>query len=96
MGNFLLGLGVGLIGGALFAPRSGAETRAYLRHKADEGTDYVRQRASDGAEYVRERSGDVGTMASQAVEKGKEMLGVGQQTSSQSHQGSMRPQNQRI
>lgn len=63
MGNFFLGLGLGLIGGVMFAPKSGADTREYLRKKADDGTGYVRDRASE-----------MGSTASDLVEKGKQTV----------------------
>ena len=44
---FFLGLGLGVAVGVLFAPKSGAETRDFLRSKADEGTDFVKRRAED-------------------------------------------------
>ena len=44
---FFLGLGLGVAVGVLFAPKSGAETREFLRSKAEEGSDYVKSRASD-------------------------------------------------
>ena len=42
---FLLGLGVGVGIGILFAPKSGEETREYLRSKANEGGDLLKQRS---------------------------------------------------
>ena len=63
MGNFFLGLGIGLIGGVMFAPKPGAETRDYLRRTADEGTGYVKDRASE-----------LGTAASDMVEKSKQTV----------------------
>ena len=44
---FFLGLGLGVAVGVLFAPKSGAETREFLRSKAEEGTDYVKQQADN-------------------------------------------------
>jgi gas vesicle protein len=44
---FFLGLGLGVAAGVLFAPKSGAETRDFLRSKAEEGTDYVKRSAED-------------------------------------------------
>ena len=41
MGNFLLGFGIGITVGVLFAPKSGPESRDYLGSKATEGTDYL-------------------------------------------------------
>jgi hypothetical protein len=75
MGNFLLGLGVGLIGGTLFAPRSGSETREYLRGKAGEGSDYLRSKAEESTEYVKDRASELGSAASGLMEKGKQKLG---------------------
>ena len=61
---FLLGLGVGVGIGMLFAPKSGQETRDYLKNKAGEGTDYLKQRGTE----IKETAGDW-------VDKGKEALG---------------------
>jgi len=53
---FLLGLGVGVGIGILFAPKSGEETREYIRNKASEGGDLLKQRSADlkqtAAEWV--------------------------------------------
>jgi gas vesicle protein len=58
---FFLGLGLGVAAGVLFAPKSGAETRDFLRSKADESTDFVKRRAEDlrdGATDAIDRSKD--------------------------------------
>ena len=60
---FFLGLGLGVAVGVLFAPKSGAETRDYMRSRADEGTDYVKRRADD----LRET-------AAEAVDRSKDTL----------------------
>ena len=60
---FLLGLGVGVGIGILFAPKSGEETREYLRNKASEGGDLLKQR---GAELKQ--------TASEWVDKSKDAL----------------------
>ena len=53
---FFLGLGLGVAVGMLFAPKSGEETRGFLRQKADEGTDFIKKRGEDlresAADYV--------------------------------------------
>jgi gas vesicle protein len=60
---FLLGLGVGVGIGILFAPKSGEETREYLRSKANEGGD-----------FLKERSSDLKQTASEWVDKGKDAV----------------------
>jgi gas vesicle protein len=60
---FLLGLGVGVGIGILFAPKSGEETREYLRSKANEGGD-----------LLKERTSDLKQTAAEWVDKGKDAL----------------------
>ena len=57
---FFLGLGLGVAIGILFAPKSGEETREYLRSKAGEGKDYLKRRGTE----IRDSASDL-------VEKGK-------------------------
>jgi gas vesicle protein len=64
LSSFLLGLGVGVGIGMLLAPKSGEETRLFIKNKAGEGTDYLKQR---GDEFRQ--------TASEWVDKGKEALG---------------------
>jgi gas vesicle protein len=66
---FLLGLGVGVGIGMLFAPKSGQETRDYIKNKAEEGGEYLKQR---GAEFKDN--------ASTWVDKGKDVLGRQKET----------------
>ena len=47
LSSFLLGLGVGVGVGILLAPKSGPETREFLKNKANEGGDYLKQRGDD-------------------------------------------------
>jgi gas vesicle protein len=63
LSSFLLGLGVGVGIGMLFAPKSGPETRDFIKNKASEGSDYLKQQS----EGFRQS-------ASEWVEKGKEAL----------------------
>ena len=44
---FLVGLGMGIVVGVLYAPRAGEETRELLTHKADEGRDFVKRRSRE-------------------------------------------------
>ena len=71
LGYFLLGLGIGVAAGLLWAPRSGEETRQLLADKAGEGADYLRNRAQEGQEYVRQRSDDLKQSATDIYEKGR-------------------------
>ena len=47
LSSFLLGLGVGVAIGMLFAPKSGEETRELIKNKAGEGSEYLKQRSSE-------------------------------------------------
>lgn len=60
---FLLGLGLGVAAGVLFAPKSGAETREFIRAKAGEGVDFVKQRGDDFRQT-----------AAETIDRGKETL----------------------
>ena len=46
-GCFLVGVGMGIVIGILYAPRAGEETRELLTHKADEGRDFVKRRSRE-------------------------------------------------
>ena len=66
---FLLGLGVGVGIGMLFAPKSGQETREFIKGKAGEGSEYIKQR---GSEFKETASG--------WVDKSKDVLGRQKET----------------
>jgi gas vesicle protein len=70
-GYFLLGLGIGVAAGMLWAPRAGDETRQLIADKAGEGADYLKSRAGDSSEYVRQRADDIKQSASDLYEKGR-------------------------
>jgi gas vesicle protein len=63
LSSFLMGLGVGVAIGMLFAPKSGQETREIIKNKAGESADYMKQRGSE-----------FGQKASEWVDRGKEAL----------------------
>ncbi|MGH9657476.1 MAG: YtxH domain-containing protein [Bryobacteraceae bacterium] len=71
---FIAGLGVGVAVGILIAPRSGAETRRYLRERAEEGGEYVKTKAQEGTEYVRRRGAEARDSASELIDRGKEAV----------------------
>jgi gas vesicle protein len=74
-GYFLLGLGIGVAAGILWAPRSGEETRQLLADKAGEGAEYLKNRAQDSGEFVKQRSGDIKQSAADLYEKGRTTVG---------------------
>ena len=51
---FFLGLGLGVAAGMLFAPKSGKETRDFLRDRAEEGADAVKRRGEELKEQAAE------------------------------------------
>jgi gas vesicle protein len=67
---FFLGLGLGVAVGVLFAPKSGAETRDFLRERAEEGTDYVKRRAND----LRDTATDALDKSKDTIRRQKENL----------------------
>jgi gas vesicle protein len=70
-GYFLLGLGLGVAAGMLWAPRPGEETRQLLADKAGEGADYLKARTDEGKEYLRQRTEELKGTASDLLDKGK-------------------------
>lgn len=83
MGNFLLGFGIGVTVGVLFAPKSGSETRQYLADRANESSDYLMQQgqqlkntASDlldkGRNVVMDQKEKVANMASSFSNQAKQ------------------------
>jgi gas vesicle protein len=62
--DFLVGMAIGVIAGLLLAPRSGQQTRKYLRERSNTGLDYLNQKA-----------GKLRESAEGMVEKGKGFMG---------------------
>jgi gas vesicle protein len=60
---FGIGAALGAAAAVLLAPKSGPETRKFLRSKAEDGTDYLASRASDARDT-----------ASQAIKRGKQAI----------------------
>jgi gas vesicle protein len=67
---FLLGLGVGVAVGIVFAPTSGQETRGRIRSKALEGGDYLKRRTDD----LRESATDIVDRGKNVVRSQREQL----------------------
>src|SRR5580658_1083782 len=73
--SFLLGLGVGVAVGMLFAPKSGQETREVIKNKTGEGADFLKQKTGEGADFLKQRGTEFRQSAAEWVDKGKEALG---------------------
>jgi len=56
---FLAGLGIGAAAGLLYAPKSGLETRDFLKSKSEEGTRYAKQTASDVADLAGQKTDEL-------------------------------------
>jgi gas vesicle protein len=67
---FFLGMGIGVAVGILFAPKSGEETRRYLRDKADEGKDYLKKRSDD----LIESAGEIVDRGKSAISRQKDQI----------------------
>jgi gas vesicle protein len=83
---FCLGLGLGVAVGVLFAPKSGAETRDFLRNKAEEGTDYVKRRADD----LRESASDALDRGKDTIRRHKENLSAAVDAGRQAYRESVK------
>ncbi len=70
-GYFLLGLGIGVAAGILWAPRAGDETRQLLADKAGEGADYLKARTEDGKQYVLQQTETLKGSANDLLDKGR-------------------------
>lgn len=79
MGNFLLGFGIGVTIGVLFAPKAGSDTRQYIVDKANDSSDYlmnqgqqIKQKASDlmdrGRDILSSQKEKVADMVGNAAE----------------------------
>jgi gas vesicle protein len=59
----MVGIGVGVVVGMLFAPQAGAETRSLLADRAGQGRD-----------YLRDHGWKMGDSASELIERGRELV----------------------
>jgi gas vesicle protein len=66
---FLIGAGVGTAAALLYAPRSGAETRAYLRDQAMQGAVYIEETRGTAMRTLRDKVDQVKKTASDVIAK---------------------------
>ena len=74
LSSFLMGLGVGVAIGMLFAPKAGSETRDLIKNKAGEGSDFLKQRGTEFKQSAAEWVDKGKQSASEWVDKGKEAV----------------------
>lgn len=84
---FLLGLGVGVAVGILFAPKSGPETRKLIRSKADEGKDYLLRRS----EEVKESASDLVEKSKSALQRQRDQLAAAVDAGKQAYRDTVSP-----
>ncbi len=58
--KFILGFGMGVALGLIFAPERGEVTRQRLREKAEELAEVPRQKAEELADVSEQKAGDIG------------------------------------
>lgn len=87
---FLLGLGVGVAVGILFAPKAGAETRKLIRTKADEGKDYLARRS----EEVKESASDLVEKSKSAIQRQKDQLAAAVDAGKQAYRDTVSPKQE--
>jgi len=67
MRSFIVGLGIGIGLGVLFAPMSGEETRTNLRDRANDLADQARETYEQGRDRVRTGVASIRDMAQRAT-----------------------------
>ena len=53
---FLMGLGIGAVGGILYAPKSGPETRDFLKRISEQGAGYAKETASGAMDLAKQNA----------------------------------------
>ncbi|HNY39543.1 MAG TPA: YtxH domain-containing protein [Bryobacteraceae bacterium] len=78
---FLLGLGVGVAVGFLFAPKSGTETRELIKSKAEEGKEFLARRGTEWKDSATELL----DRGKQAVSRQKEQVAAAVEAGKQAY-----------
>ncbi len=78
---FVLGFGIGVAVGILFAPQSGEETRELIRSKAGEGKDYLKRRG----EALYESASDLVDKGKSAVSRQRDQLSAAVEAGKQAY-----------
>jgi gas vesicle protein len=67
---FCLGCAAGAVAAVFLTPKSGPETIAYLRRKAEDGTNYLKQ----GTNYIKRSVDDASDAVTKVAERGKKTV----------------------
>ena len=76
MKGFLIGLGIGVGLGVLFAPMSGEETRNNLADRANDLSDSARELVDQGKERVRSGISSIRSQAENAINRTQQATGT--------------------
>jgi len=90
---FLAGLGVGAVVGALYAPRSGSETRQAIFESAEQGREFVRNRAREAREQAADWADRGREVLNQQKEQFKSAYEAGRQAYHQTTAEGTTPKN---
>jgi len=82
---FMLGLGIGVAVGIVFAPQAGEDTRGLIRSKALEGTDFVKRKS----EELKGSAGDLVEKGKTAIKTQKEQLAAAVDAGKQAYRESV-------
>src|SRR5579871_4848309 len=85
--SFLLGLGVGIGIGMLFAPKSGSDTRQFIKDKSGEGADYLKQRSTE----LRDSAGDIFSKSKDALNRQKDTIADAMEAGKQAYRDAVNP-----
>ena len=76
MRGFLIGLGIGVALGVLFAPLSGEETRDNLADRASDLSDSARELVDQGKKRVRSGISTIRTQAGNVIDRVQQSTGT--------------------
>jgi HAD superfamily hydrolase (TIGR01509 family) len=65
---FLLGVAAGVGAGILFAPKSGNETRDFLKSKSEEGARFARKTGSDAIDLAKQKADELRQNATETID----------------------------